>query len=318
MGEFDLINRYFARAPVSSDVLLGIGDDCAIVQPPEGRQLVMSIDTMVDGVHFPKGTSAERIGMRVMCAALSDLAAMGARPHWFTLALTLPETDSDWVAAFADGVFSIANRHECSLIGGDTTRGPLCISVQVHGSVEPERALRRSGARPDDIIYVTGNLGDAAAALAVIQSKLTVATGAFSYLLKRFYAPTPRILEGEMLVGTASAAIDVSDGLYADLSKICDASGVGALIDVARLPICEHWRSYVPEGQAQEWALTGGEDYQLCFTVPREQAGRLESWIREGRIVATAIGKITNKHELVLVKNGKPFELERKGYDHFG
>lgn len=318
MGEFDLINRYFARASVSSDVLLGIGDDCAIVQPPEGRQLVMSIDTMVDGVHFPKGTSAERIGVRVMCAALSDLAAMGARPHWFTLALTLPETDPDWVAAFADGVFSIANRHECSLIGGDTTRGPLCISVQVHGSVEPGRALRRAGARTDDIIYVTGNLGDAAAALAVIQSKLTVATGVFSYLLKRFYAPTPRILEGEMLVGTASAAIDVSDGLYADLSKICAASGVGALIDVARLPISEHWRSYLPEGQAQEWALTGGDDYQLCFTVPRDQVGRLESWIREGRIVATAIGKITHKHELLLVKNGKPFELERKGYDHFG
>jgi thiamine-monophosphate kinase len=318
VDEFGLINTYFARAQLSSDVLLGIGDDCAIVQPPQGRHLVMSIDTMVDGVHFPKGTTAERVGVRVMCAALSDLAAMGARPHWFTLALTLPEADPDWVAGFADGLLSMANRHECSLIGGDTTRGPLCISVQVHGSVEPGRALRRSGARPDDIIYVTGNLGDGAAALAVIQKKMTVSPGVFSYLLKRFYAPTPRLVEGEMLVGTASAVIDISDGLYADLGKICESSGVGALVDVCRLPISDLWRNLTDEDKRLGWALTGGDDYQLCFTVPREQVGKLEAWIKEGRIVATAIGKITNKQDLVLVKNGKPFELAHKGYNHFG
>lgn len=318
MDEFGLINTYFARARVGGDVLLGIGDDCAIVQPPEGRHLVMSIDTLVDGVHFPKGTGAERIGVRAMCTALSDLAAMGARPHWFTLALTLPEADPEWVAAFSDGVFSIANRHECSLIGGDTTRGPLCISVQVHGSVEPGKALRRSGARPDDIIYVTGNLGDGAAALAVLQKKLTVSTGVFSYLLKRFYAPTPRLQEGEMLVGIASAAIDISDGLYADLGKICEASAVGALVDVGRLPISELWRNYTTEGQRQDWALNGGDDYQLCFTVPREQVGEVESWISEGKITATPIGKITHKQELLLLKSGKPYELVHKGYDHFG
>ncbi len=318
MDEFGLINTYFARAAISSDVLLGIGDDCAVVCPPEGRQLVMSIDTMVDGVHFPKGTAPDRIGTRVMCAALSDLAAMGARPHWFTLALTLPDLDQDWVAGFADGVFSIANHYECCLIGGDTTRGPLSITVQVHGSVEPGQALRRAGARPDDVIYVTGNLGDGAAALAVIQKKLTVATGSFSYLLKRFYAPTPRILVGELLAGTASAAIDISDGLYADLSKICEASGVGAMVDLGRLPISEHWRKYTSEDRAQEWALTGGDDYQLCFTVPRDQVEKVKEWIAEGRIVATAIGKITHKHELLLLKNGKPVELERRGYNHFG
>ncbi|MBC6904028.1 thiamine-phosphate kinase [Saccharophagus sp. K07] len=318
MDEFDLINTYFARAPLGTDVLLGIGDDCAIVQPPEGRQLVMSIDTMVDGVHFPHGTAPERIGVRAMCAALSDLAAMGARAHWFTMALTLPESDPEWVSAFAEGVFSVANRYECSLIGGDTTKGPLCVTVQVHGSVEPGKALRRSGARPDDVIYVTGNLGDGAAALAVIQKQLTVSAGTYSYLLKRFYAPTPRIPEGEMLVGMASAAIDVSDGLYADLGKICEASGVGAVVEVTSLPISEHWRSYTTEGQSQQWALTGGDDYQLCFTVPSEHAPRLDSWIAEGRINATAIGRITHKQELLLVKNGKPFELERRGYDHFG
>jgi thiamine-monophosphate kinase len=318
VDEFGLINTYFARAQVSSDVLLGIGDDCAIVQPPAGRHLVMSIDTMVEGVHFPKGTSAERIGVRVMCAALSDLAAMGARPHWFTLALTLPEADPEWVAGFADGLLSMANQHECCLIGGDTTRGPLCISIQVHGSVEPGRALRRSGARPDDIIYVTGNLGDGAAALAVIQKKMTVSPGVFSYLLKRFYAPTPRLVEGEILVGTASAVIDISDGLYADLGKICEASAVGALVDVSRLPISEHWRNYTAEDKRLEWALTGGDDYQLCFTVPREQVAKLEGWIKEGRITATAIGKITSKSDLVLVKNGKSYDPPLKGYNHFG
>jgi thiamine-monophosphate kinase len=318
MDEFGLINTYFARAAIGSDVLLGIGDDCAIVQPPEGRQLVMSIDTMVDGVHFPTDTPPERIGWRVMCAALSDLAAMGATPHWFTLALTLPEPDQEWVAAFADGIFAVANRFDLSLIGGDTTRGPLCITVQVHGSVEPGKALRRAGARPGDSIFVTGNLGDGAAALAVIQKKLTVAAGSFSYLLKRFYGPTPRITEGQLLVGTASAAIDISDGLYADLSKICEASGVGAEISVESLPISEHWRNAASPDRAQMWALTGGDDYQLCFTVPPSQVKKVGKWIEDGRLVATEIGTITDKYEVVVLKNGKPMELERRGYNHFG
>jgi thiamine-monophosphate kinase len=309
MDEFGLINTYFSRAQVSADVLMGIGDDCAVVQPPPDRHLVMSIDTMIDGVHFPSDTSAERIGARAMCAALSDLAAMGARPHWFTLALTLPQADQEWVAGFADGLLSMANRYDCCLIGGDTTRGPLCISIQVHGSVEPGKVLRRSGARPDDIIYVTGNLGDGAAALAVIQKKMTVSPGVYSYLMKRFYAPTPRLAEGQMLVGTASAAIDISDGLYADLGKICEGSAVGAVV---------HWRDLTDEDKRLGWALSGGDDYQLCFTVPREQVAKVEDWIKEGRIVATPIGRITNKQELVLLKHGKPFEPPRKGYNHFG
>lgn len=318
MDEFGLIQRYFACAQVSNDVLMGIGDDCALVQPPADRHLVMSIDTMVEGVHFPAGTRPERIGARVMCAALSDLAAMGARPHWFTLALTLPHADADWVSEFSDGIFSIAKHYECSLIGGDTTRGPLCISVQVHGSVAPGKALRRSGARPDDIIYVTGNLGDGAAALSVLQKKITVSPSVAAYLHKRFFAPTPRILEGELLVDIASAAIDVSDGLYADLTKICEASGAGALVDVSRIPISPLWRDYVDEGKRLAWALAGGDDYQLCFTVPRSQVAKVEGWIKEGKLTATAIGKVTRKTELVLMKNGKAYEPQSKGYNHFG
>ncbi len=318
MDEFTLIQNYFARSMVSGDVVTGIGDDCAIVNPPADKQLVMSIDTMVEGVHFPSGTSAERIGVRVMCAALSDLAAMGAQPLWFTLALTLPEADPDWVSAFADGMFSIAQRHECCLIGGDTTRGPLTITVQVHGSVQKGKALRRSGARPDDLIYVTGNLGDAGAALAVLQKELTVSPGVSGYLMKRFFAPTPRIHEGELLVDLASSAIDVSDGLGADLQKICQASAVGALVDVARLPISEHWRDYVAEDKRLGWALSAGDDYQLCFTVPREHVARLEGWIKEGRLLASAIGKITSKQDLLLVKNNKPYDTARMGFNHFG
>lgn len=318
MDEFGLIQRYFACAQVGSDVLLGIGDDCAVVQPPADRHLVMSIDTMVEGVHFPVATQPERIGARVMCGALSDLAAMGARPHWFTLALTLPEANADWVSHFSDGVFSIAKLHECCLIGGDTTRGPLCISVQVHGSVKPGYALRRSGARPDDIIYVTGNLGDGAAALAVFNKELTVNAGANAYLHKRFFAPTPRILEGELLATVASAAIDVSDGLSADLSKICEASAAGAVVDVSRLPISTLWRDYTNEGKRLAWALSGGDDYQLCFTVPREHVAQVQRWISEGKLLATAIGKITPKSGLVLTKNGKAYVPESKGYNHFG
>lgn len=318
MDEFSIIQTYFARSMVGADVVVGIGDDCAVVNPPADKQLVMSIDTMIEGVHFAKGTQPERIGIRAMCAALSDLAAMGADPLWFTLSLTIPEADADWLSEFCDGMFSVANRYECSLIGGDTTRGPLSITVQVHGAVEPGKALRRAGARPDDLLYVTGNLGDAAAALAVLQKKLTVSPGVSGYLLKRFFAPTPKIREGELLRGMASSAIDVSDGFYADLVKICQASAVGAMVDVARLPISELWKDYTAEDKRLRWALSGGEDYQLCFTVPREHVATLEGWIREGKITATAVGKITQKLDVLLVKDGKPYDVEPKGYNHFG
>lgn len=318
MDEFELIQKFFARALVSSDVLMGIGDDCAVVEPPPGRQLVMSIDTMVEGVHFPVGADAEKVGVRVFSAALSDLAAMGARPLWFTLALTLPRVDEAWLCGFSDGLLSTAARYECSLIGGDTTRGPLCISVQVHGSVAPGQALRRSGARPDDVIYVTGSLGDAAAALAVIENKMTVSTSTYEFLLKRYYQPQPRLQEGEQIVGLASAAIDLSDGLYGDLTRICEASGVGAVLDVGRLPIADSWKGYTTESQRYEWALAGGEDYQLCFTVPRDKTPLLESWIREKKLQATPIGKITHKLGLKLVKDGRPYDIVGRGFNHFG
>ncbi len=317
MDEFAIIQKYFSSAAQGVGVVIGIGDDCAVVQPPADSLLVMSIDTMVSGVHFPGDARGGCVGARAMSGALSDLAAMGARPLWFTLALTIPEPDPVWLEAFSEGLMSIANLHECRLIGGDTTRGPLSVTIQVHGCVDEGKVLKRSGARPGDMIYVTGCFGDGAAALTVIEKKLTVNPGCFSYLMKRFYAPTPRIAEGERLAGVASAAIDVSDGLYTDLEKICEASGTGALIDVSLIPSSDLWRAHVSEGQRLQWVLAGGDDYQLCFTVPRANVARVESMIEKRMLVATGIGKMTDKMGVVLVNDGNPYAIDQKGYSHF-
>jgi len=318
MDEFSIIHKFFSTSSLREDVSVGVGDDCAVVMPRPGSDLVMSIDTLVEGVHFPTGTQPDRIGARAMSTALSDLAAMGAEPLWFTLALTLPEAKEEWLESFSEGLMAVANRFECSLIGGDTTKGPLTITIQVHGAVESGKALKRSGAKPGDIIYVTGNLGDGAAALSVLEKKLTVSPGVFGYLMKRFFAPSPKIHEAMILSEVASAAIDISDGLYGDLTKICDSSLVGAVVDVARLPISELWRDYVSEGVRLDWALAGGDDYQICFTVPRDNITKLDNWIKSGRLLAAPIGKITNKLEVILAKEGKPFSMNKKSYDHFG
>lgn len=317
MDEFEVIKNYFSRGSISDDVRTGIGDDCAIVSPPSGRDLVMSIDTMVEGVHFPKGAKAKGIGSRAMATALSDLAAMGARPHWFTLALTMPETDEHWLSDFSDGLFSVANTHECCLIGGDTTRGPLTITVQVHGSVETGKAIRRAGAQPDDMIFVTGCLGDGGAVLKLMSCDITVRPDAQEYLYERFYNPRPRIQEGEMLSGVASAAIDISDGLLTDLEKLCRASGVGAVIDTDRLPISKLWRESTEDDKALHWALSAGDDYELCFTVPKKHFGVVEQWIKDGRLKATPIGKITNNLDVSVVRHARAYNVESKGYMHF-
>ncbi len=317
MDEFGLIHQYFARGMLREDVAIGIGDDCAVLSLEVGHELVVSIDTMVAGVHFPHDADPGRIGTRALCTALSDLAAMGAQPHWFTLALTMPTADAGWLSAFSDGLFDIANRYQCSLVGGDTTCGPLCISIQVHGSVPKGRALTRSGARPDDVIFVTGPLGDGAAALAVINKQLTVRTASYDYLQKRFYSPAPRLQAGQLLRNLASATIDLSDGLCADLGKICEASGVGALVDLARIPLSAHWKEQVASDRALQWAVTGGDDYELCFTVPQERLPLLEEWINAGKLQATPIGKVTHKLGIGWLKDGKPRNFAKKGYNHF-
>ena len=317
MDGFALIRQYFAKATLNESVALGIGDDCAVLIPPVGKRLAVSLDTLVEGVHFPVATPAKHIATRALNTALSDLAAMGAEPLWVTMGLTLPRAESSWVEAFCASFLNECDNYGCCLVGGDLTRGPLTISVQVHGAVEPTRHLRRSGARPDDVIYVTGSLGDGAAALAVLQQKITLRKSAQEYLLQRFYRPTPRITEAQHLLGLAHSAIDISDGLLADLGHICEASGVGALIDVNRIPMSAHWRDKVSFDQALAWAVAGGDDYELCFTVPRANTPALDALIGAGQINAVAIGKVSAKPGVQLVNKGKVVAFDLQGYNHF-
>jgi thiamine-monophosphate kinase len=317
VGEFDLIKRYFARSAHRRGVALGIGDDCALLDIPAGKQLAVSMDTLVAGVHFPADASSRLIAERALRVNLSDLAAMGAEPLWFTLGLTLPEANPDWLKDFSVGLFAAADEFNCVLVGGDTTRGPLSMTLQVHGAVDSKHALRRSGARIGDLVCVTGCLGDGAAALAVIQDKLWPGAAAREYLLDRFYRPRPQLVEGQLLLGLASAALDISDGLVADLGHICECSKVGAVIDMERLPLSNAMRANVGVEQAKTWALAGGDDYQLCFTLPPAKQLALQAFIDSGQLQATIIGEIVAGSGVICRSEGVEVNLSTTGYNHF-
>ncbi|MGI1679750.1 MAG: thiamine-phosphate kinase [Cellvibrionaceae bacterium] len=317
LNEFELIERFFQKELGGRGVALGVGDDCALLQPPEGKVLAVSCDTLVGGNHFPKNADPELIAERAMRVNLSDLAAMGAEPLWFTLALSLPSADSYWLDGFSRGLFQAANKYNCSLVGGDTTRGPLSITIQVMGAVDLESSLKRNGARVGDMVYVTGELGDAAAAVAVIKKTLDVGKSAFSFFMSRYYRPIPKIAEGRLLRGIASAAIDISDGLVADLGHICKASGVGAVIDLERIPVSEPLKKLASREQLAEWTLAGGDDYQLCFTVPADQTAIIEHMIDSKKLEAIAIGEITRGNKVVCMSKGKEISLKKTGYQHF-
>lgn len=319
LAEFSLIDRYFAaRARRRGDVTLGIGDDAALVDVPAGASLAVAVDTLVEGVHFPSGTAPADVGHKALAVNLSDMAAMGAEPCWATLALTLPRVDADWVAAFADGFFALAERFQVELIGGDTTRGPLAVSVQILGSVPAGRALRRAGARPGDRIFVTGTLGDAGLALRRLQAGGEVAAQPWPALLTRLHRPEPRVAAGLALRGLASAAIDVSDGLAADLGHVLAAGGVGATLRVDRLPRSAAFRQAVEAG-SPDWhglPLAAGDDYELCFTVPAAQADAVAA--RLGGLAATEIGAIEAEPGLrCMTDDGRAYRIEREGYEHF-
>ncbi len=284
---------------------LGVGDDAAILSVPDGCDLVTSVDTLVEGVHFPGDAFPEDIGYRSVAVAASDLAAMGARPLAMTLALTVPEADDLWLRAFSEGVGQASAAFRLPLVGGDTTRGPCVISVQVFGVVERGGALLRGGARPGDEVFVSGTPGDAAAGLAVLQSRWQAEPAHCEYLLDRYYRPTPRLALGEQLAGIASAAIDVSDGLLQDLGHIAAASGCAIEMDVADLPLSPALRSHPDREQQLAWALAGGDDYELCITVPAELEPPAEF---------TRIGRV---HEGEGVRcEGAP-ATEQVGYTHF-
>jgi thiamine-monophosphate kinase len=317
LGEFDLIHRYFER-PIEQrqDVIVGIGDDGAVVRVPPGVELVLTSDTLVAGVHFSEDIPPEDLGYKALAVNLSDLAAMGARPAWATMALTLPQADEAWLAAFAQGFFELAQRFSVALIGGDLTRGPLSITVQMHGFVPEGRALRRSGAQAGHYIYVTGTLGDAALALTPRLAELTDTYR--PYLLGRLYRPSPRISEGLILRAIASSAIDISDGLIADLGHILETSHVGAVLEVDRLPLSTAVQKIKDKKYGWELALTGGDDYELCFTLPPEHQAVLESKRSDFACTVSCIGRIEAERGLRCIEHdGTPYLPQGAGYRHF-
>jgi thiamine-monophosphate kinase len=315
-GEFEIIEHYFTRGARDPDVLLGIGDDAAVVRVAGAAAI--TVDTLVSGVHFPEGMAANLLGYRVMAVNLSDLAAMGARPRWCTLALTLPRADELWLEGFSRGLFELADKFAVSLIGGDLTCGPLTATLQLVGDVSPERMLTRAGGNLGDDIYVTGTLGDSAAGLDLIgEAADNLADAAKAALKERFYRPTPRVAAGLALRSLATAAIDVSDGLLADLGHICAASGCGAVIDVERLPLSAELLSLFPPQVALAHALGGGDDYELCFTAPPSRAQEVEAAMEASGTAARRIGQLVAGQEVVCRREGEPFTPAVRGYTHF-
>lgn len=320
--EFRLIERIRElTAQPRDDVRLGIGDDAAILAMPAGQELVVAIDTLVEGVHFPQGTSAADIGWKSLAVNLSDLAAMGASPAWALLALTLPAANADFVDGFANGFSRLAQSHRLALVGGDTTRGPLCISVAVHGFVPPGKALTRAGAQVGDAILVTGTLGDAAAGLHAQCHPLLAddhRAGLREYLIERLNLPTPRLAAGAALRGQASACIDISDGLLADLAHICKASGVGAEIDAALLPRSSALMALYNDTDALRFALSGGDDYELCFTVPGTRLADVQADLSRIGCGVTRIGRIVDGNAVrVRGTDGEWLSDESRGWEHF-
>lgn len=319
MSEFDIITSYFAtQITHRTDVIVGIGDDAALVKPPQGHELAITTDTLVSGVHFPEATLPYDIGYKSLAVNLSDLAAMGATPAWVTMALTLPEENAAWIQAFCEGFFTLANRHRVQLIGGDLTRGPLSITIQAIGFTPPQQALLRSQAQAGDLIYVTGTLGDAGLALRFIQKKIELKSAYQTEILARLNRPEPRLATGEALRSLASSAIDISDGVAADLNHILAASRVGARINVEHLPLSEALTHNLTPAEAIALALTAGDDYELCFTVPVQKRSELEQRLSSIPCRTTCIGEITQSSGLALHYNdGSSYHGTLFGYQHF-
>ena len=311
-GEFDLIARIRARVATRADVVLGIGDDAALLAPPPGRQLVVTADTLNEGVHFPRGTSPADVGWKALAVNLSDLASMGAEPAWCTLSLSLPQSDPAWIEGFLDGFLDLAGQHDIALVGGDTTRGPLSIAVTAMGLVEPGRALRRDGARVGDEVWVTGTLGDAAGGLALLDREPVPA------LRARLDRPTPRVAAGRALVGIATACVDVSDGLLADLGHVCARSHVAARIDVDALPASAALMEVIGEADRIALQASGGDDYELCFTAPADAGADIGAVSAQLGLRITRICRIVAGEGVHPVDaKSQPWSSPRRGYDHF-
>ena len=320
MGEFELIRRYFQRAGNANPaVALGIGDDCALLQPPPGMQLAISSDMLVEGHHFFSDVAPEVLGHKALAVNLSDLAACGARPLGFTLALSLPRADEAWLAGFAQGLFALADAHGCTLMGGDTTRGPLNICITVFGEVPTGQALLRSGGRPGDELWVSGTLGDARLALEALQGQRVLSSELLQAARLRLERPTPRVALGLALRGIASAAMDLSDGLAGDLGHLLQASGCGAQLDttvLAALPAVPN--SSLDEAARLGLVLGGGDDYELLFSAPAAQREAVLAAGRSAGVPLNRIGQLEAEPGLrILDAQGRLLDSRYTSYDHF-
>ena len=320
MGEFDLIKRYFSRKSLQNGVILSVGDDCAITSIPSGYQLAITTDTLVEGTHFLPSISPADLAYKSVAVNLSDLAAMGATPTWMSLALTLPEIKEEWLAEFSQSLFAILDRYGVSLIGGDTTKGSLSITLTAQGFLPENQGLFRHQAKVGDWIFVSGFLGDSAAGLDLLLQNRKIENESDRYFIQRHLNPTPRVELGLALRSFSCCALDVSDGLLADLEHILERSQVGAEIYLENLPLSHHLCTQYEQTQAEKFALTGGEDYELCFTVSEEKREEMEQVLRLQGIKVTCIGKILPQTSgLNLLKNGEKVTLpEHCGFDHFG
>jgi thiamine-monophosphate kinase len=315
LGEFDVIARYFSRNSPRGDVLLGVGDDAALLTPAPGQALVVATDTLVEGRHFLAGTPASAIGHQALAVNLSDLAAMGAEPAWALLSLSMPQSDEPWLADFADGLYALAERHGVALVGGDTVSGPLVVTVEVLGFVPPAAALRRSGASVGDLIIVSGAPGVPAAGLEELQSgRATFASQ--DARVRRFLRAEPRLALGRALRGFATAAMDVSDGLLGDLGKLARASSVGACIDLERLPVAPELAGY-PLAEQERLVLHGGDDYELLFTLRANHFGRIAHLAEAGGCSLRCIGSMVQGEGVECRRAGARVNVAGQGYDHF-
>ena len=318
MKEFELIKRFFTEQVIKrKDVVLGIGDDCAIVSPSERQNIAITTDTLVAGVHFPHETSAQAIGHKAIAVNLSDLAAMGAEPAWISLAITMPEVDLKWVEGFCRGAFELCEYYNVQLIGGDTTQGPLAITVTAQGLIPMNKHLTRSGAKAGDWVYVTGEIGDAALALKDVFNEINLATEYRESVRRRLDYPTPRVLAGQALREYASAAIDLSDGIISDLGHICRASQVGANIVLDDLPISNALRDTVSLEEAFEMALVGGDDYELLFTVSEDNKVGMETALANSGNTITCIGQLNRSEKITTTLNSKAIAINAKSFEHF-
>ncbi|MCX2960381.1 thiamine-phosphate kinase [Rodentibacter caecimuris] len=328
MGEFDLIKHYFEQPQGQADdfVALSIGDDCALVSVPENSRLAITTDTMVENTHFLPSISAEDLAYKAVATNLSDLASMGAQPKWVSLALTLPNIDENWLTRFSQSLLRTLKHHNVTLIGGDTTKGPLSITITAQGFVEKGSALCRHQAKVGDLIYVSGTLGDSAAGLQQILSGKRAVGFDEEFLQQRHLRPTPRITLGQALADIAHAAIDLSDGLNSDLRHILKRSQCAAEINLSDLPLSSSLLNRYDRTQAEQFALSGGEDYELCFTVPPENQALLESRLKNLDVPCTCIGHVVSAFEqkkcgpfsIRFLRDGQPIDYSPNvGFDHF-